>query len=394
MAAVAFYYFTVIATNEAGSYSRELSIFVLPHSHISPPPSATATPQPSPSATATPQLSPDPPPSATATPQASPSQPPSATPTPSPSVTASPEPSPTAIPSPSPEVSPSPQPTIVPSPSPTPTSTTGRRYVNRNFNPRAGAGRQQANRDVDETPSETVSTTHTNDGDFNVIYELTKILQNRNLSEADINFIIDEVTEALVNYEGATIELNTLAEKIMQILSDFGLNENEINGIAREFVGVIAVLIRIRDGQLNEAIIRAPVGRTTVYRTDNSGINWEVTNMDTTTFIAADGTVMVSIRFMTYAMRAQVQWNSTSSSATLSTIGTNIQLMIGSATMIINGHARQMFNNRGLLAPAYLRAEHNRIFIPISAVGEAFNIEYRFDNITQEAVFYLSRPLN
>ena len=229
-----------------------------------------------------------------------------------------------------------------------------------------------------------------------VIDELASILQDRDFSEEEVASILEEISEALANYEGDEIELDTLTEKLAEILLDYGLSEDEIYEFIREFVEALEELIEeeIEDELINEIIIRAPIGLTTVYRSDDYGMNWRPTDMDTTTFMEEDGTVMISIRFITYAWGADVYWNADTSTATISTDDLAIQLTVGSAAMFVNGEIRPLLDNRGMLAPAYLRAEHSRMFIPMSSVGEAFNVEYRFDEISQEAVFYLSRPLN
>jgi len=270
-----------------------------------------------------------------------------------------------------------------------------RRPVNRIPIPRPNAGHQPDVPDIDDDLPETILTMYPGDVYIDdVIEELANILQDRDFSEEDVAHIIEEIFEALANYEEDIIELDTFTEKITQILLDYGLSEDEIYDFIREFIEVLEILIIEDDVLINEKIIRAPVSHTTVYRTDNGGINWEVTNMDTTTFMAEDGTVMISIRFITYAWGADVHWNSITSTATLSTDDLTIQLTVGSAAMFVNGQIRPLLNNQGMLSPAYLRAEHSRMFIPMSSVGEAFNVEYRFDDITREAVFYLSRPLN
>jgi len=138
-------------------------------------------------------------------------------------------------------------------------------------------------------------------------------------------------------------------------------------------------------------IIRAPIGHNHIYRSDDSGESWDTTYMDTTTFIAEDGTVMISIRFLTYAMQAQLHWNQATATASLLVDGTVVRATVGSAMLRVGGEEYLMLNNSLMPAPVYLRAEHNRMFIPMSAIGLAFGVDYRFDGDSQEAVFYLTR---
>ncbi|MCL2421034.1 MAG: InlB B-repeat-containing protein [Defluviitaleaceae bacterium] len=142
-----------------------------------------------------------------------------------------------------------------------------------------------------------------------------------------------------------------------------------------------------------EEIIRVPMGSSTIYRGFAGGTHWTETHMDTTAFAAEDGSIMIPIRFLTYALRNEVQWAGDISVATLVNGGSNIQVSPAAKVMYIDGHPIQITNRFGNIVPAFLRAEHDRILIPMSALGEAFNIEYEWDADTQTAIFFPNRPL-
>ncbi|MCL2421423.1 MAG: InlB B-repeat-containing protein [Defluviitaleaceae bacterium] len=139
-------------------------------------------------------------------------------------------------------------------------------------------------------------------------------------------------------------------------------------------------------------IIRIPINHHTIYRGD--GVTWTETTMDTTAFIAADGSVMIPIRFLTYSLRYPVLWDPNLRTATLNPGDNQILITAGSAVMGRAGQTSIPITNRfGASVPAYLRPEHDRILLPMRALGMAFNIEYEWDEEAQEALFYPLRPL-
>ena len=220
-----------------------------------------------------------------------------------------------------------------------------------------------------------------------VIDEISSVLQDYNIPE--LNEIITEISQVML--DSYTIEVDVAIEKITQILRDNDLSEDEIAAIIEELTLLLEidddVIEEIQPFELINDIIRAPVGSNVIYRGD--GINWTPTFMDTTTFIAEDGTIMVSVRFMAYVLEAQVFWNQNDATISLNATGVDVQLAPGSSLMYVNGSRFQLINNHGINIPAYLRAEHGRTFVPMSALGTAFNIEYRWDSVNQEAVFYI-----
>jgi len=136
-----------------------------------------------------------------------------------------------------------------------------------------------------------------------------------------------------------------------------------------------------------------PIGREVIYRGD--GINWTETPMDTVAFITSDNeTVMIPIRFLAYALLQAVYWSDDESTATLSPGTADIEISPWAITMMVRGETISIRNCGGILIPAYLHAEHERILIPLRALGEVFNISFRFDEDAQEAVFYPAIPLN
>lgn len=140
-------------------------------------------------------------------------------------------------------------------------------------------------------------------------------------------------------------------------------------------------------------IIRIPINRNVIYRGD--GINWTETPMDTTAFITDDGSIMIPIRFLTYALGHRMYWDQDTSTAVTFVPGVgDIQISPGSSVINIDGHDTRITNRYGTSVPAYMRADHGRIFIPMSALGIVFNIEYRWDEGAQEVIFYPARLLN
>jgi len=176
------------------------------------------------------------------------------------------------------------------------------------------------------------------------------------------------------------IEIGEVIEEMTRILLDNGISEDEIRAI----IEALTLMLQISPVQALD-VIRVPIGRNVIYRGD--GVNWTTINMDTTTFIAEDGTVMIPIRFFADALRAPVVWNQETSTSTITFDSTHIQFEVGSAAMYVGGSRYQMVNNQGEAVEAYLRAEHDRLFVPISAVSAAFNMEYSWDPITQVLVF-------
>ncbi|MCL2422161.1 MAG: InlB B-repeat-containing protein, partial [Defluviitaleaceae bacterium] len=140
-------------------------------------------------------------------------------------------------------------------------------------------------------------------------------------------------------------------------------------------------------------IIRIPINHYAIYRGD--GVHWVETAMDTTAFIAEDGSIMIPIRFLTYSLRYPVLWDTESLTATLNPGDHQIQITAGSTVMDGAGDVSIPITNRfGAAVPAYLRLDHDRILLPMHALGTAFNIEYRWDREAQEAIFYPLRPLS
>ncbi|MCL2421035.1 MAG: InlB B-repeat-containing protein [Defluviitaleaceae bacterium] len=142
-----------------------------------------------------------------------------------------------------------------------------------------------------------------------------------------------------------------------------------------------------------EEIIRVSMGSTTIYRGFTGSTNWVETRMDATAFVAEDGSIMIPIRFLTYALRDEVQWSWDASVASLDSGDISIQISPATSVLYINGHTVQITNRFGNVASALIRPEHDRILIPMSALGQAFNIEYEWDADTQTAIFFPNRPL-
>ena len=228
-----------------------------------------------------------------------------------------------------------------------------------------------------------------------VIEEVNRVLTDREIPGIDeiIDEIIYEITQALSGQD--TIDIDTVLEKIAQILSDHDIDE--IDYILEELAEILLRLALSSDMLddllhmwLNHDIIRVPMGREVIYRGD--GINWVETPMDTTAFVSEQGSIMIPIRFLTYALRENVQWEGHSAIATLFSPVGEITVIPGQTVMTVNGGSVTITDRFGNVVPAYLR--NDRIMIPMSALGNAFNIEYRWDSITQEAIFYPLRPLN
>ena len=148
----------------------------------------------------------------------------------------------------------------------------------------------------------------------------------------------------------------------------------------------------IEQVQEYEEIIRVPMDEKIIYR--GYGTNWVETHMDTTAFISEQSSIMIPIRFLTYAMREPVQWDCDNALATLSSLQGDILITRGETEMTVNGKTLTITDRFGNTVPAFLRWEHDRLLIPMSALGTAFNVQYRWDEVAREAIFYPLRPLN
>jgi len=206
----------------------------------------------------------------------------------------------------------------------------------------------------------------------------------------DIEVIIEEIAQVLSDRDD--IDINAALEEIARILSDRDIDE--IDYILEKLAEILRLLNvdmleELIQTLLINDIIRIPMGGSVIYRGD--GINWTEIPMDTTAFISEQGSIMIPLRFLTYALREDVQWESSSTLATLSSPAGNILVVPGQTEMTINGSSATIVDRFGNVVAASLR--NDRIMIPMSALGSAFNIEYRWDPIAQEAVFYPFRSL-
>ena len=277
-----------------------------------------------------------------------------------------------------------------------PTTSSGRRRNGRpgTDNPRPAAQEQGVTGGY--TPeADVVFNIGESSSNINNIIEVDVIIEevNRVLTDhetADIEVIIEKITQALL---GLTfIDINEAFEKIAQILLNQGIVE--IDYILEEIAEILLLLSfdifeeLIQTWPTND-IIRVPIGREVIYRMN--GVNWIEIPMDTTAFVSEQGSIMIPLRFLTYALRENVQWEIDSALAILSSPLGDILVAPGQTEMTINGSSVTIADRFGNVVAASLR--NDRIMIPMSALANAFNIEYRWDPITQEAVFYPFRPL-
>jgi len=137
-------------------------------------------------------------------------------------------------------------------------------------------------------------------------------------------------------------------------------------------------------------IIRVSVGSNVIYR--SHGDSWIETPMDTTAFMSDEGSVMVPVRFLNYALGHDVQWDAENSLATISSETTTVSITPGETAMTVNGVDTTITDSLGNAVSAYL--ENDRIFLPMNALGDAFDLEYRWSYEDQEVTFYPNGQLH
>lgn len=94
-----------------------------------------------------------------------------------------------------------------------------------------------------------------------------------------------------------------------------------------------------------------------------------------TPYIAGDGTTLVPLRVITEAFGAQVQWDGTTKTITLSYPEVGIVLQIGSSVAKVNDHAET------LLEPPALSA-NGVTMVPLRFISETFGADVGYDNAT------------
>ncbi|MCL1787613.1 MAG: copper amine oxidase N-terminal domain-containing protein, partial [Defluviitaleaceae bacterium] len=131
------------------------------------------------------------------------------------------------------------------------------------------------------------------------------------------------------------------------------------------------------------SLLVVPVGSHTIY------LRGEPTVMDTAAFVSDIGAVMIPLRFVGYALGQEVTWRSdTATAAILDTRRRRlVQFVPGQNTMYVNGVAKPILTALGQQIAVEIR--DGRIFIPMRAVGQAFELPFRWDEETQTANFYV-----
>lgn len=94
-----------------------------------------------------------------------------------------------------------------------------------------------------------------------------------------------------------------------------------------------------------------------------------------TPYIAGDGTTLVPLRVITEAFGAQVDWEGTTQTITLSYPEVNIVLQIGSSVAKVNDHAETM------LEPPAL-SSNGVTMVPLRFISETFGADVGYDNAT------------
>ena len=115
--------------------------------------------------------------------------------------------------------------------------------------------------------------------------------------------------------------------------------------------------------------------KMTVGKTEYT-VNGEVKMMDVAPIIVSSRT-MLPVRYVAEALGATVVWDGDTSTATITTAGTELKITVGASEAVVNGQAVR------LDSPAFI--ENSRTYMPVRFVAETLGATVAWDGATSTA---------
>ncbi len=126
---------------------------------------------------------------------------------------------------------------------------------------------------------------------------------------------------------------------------------------------------------VNVTQIRPPMTIVLVIGSSRPTVNGTPKTLDAVPFVTPNGRTMVPVRFITEVLGALVDWDNTTRKVTVRLDPTIVILTIGSTTAVVNAQ------NQTLDAPAQI--SHDRTFVPLRFISEAFGLTVDYNNATK-----------
>lgn len=126
---------------------------------------------------------------------------------------------------------------------------------------------------------------------------------------------------------------------------------------------------------VNVTQTRPPMTIILVLGSSQPTVNGTPKTLDAPPFVTANGRTMVPVRFITELLGALVDWDNTTRKVTVRLDTSMVILTIGSTTAVVNAQ------NQTLDAPAQI--SHDRTFVPLRFISEAFGLTVDYNNTTR-----------